>query len=200
MGALGWELLRDAPVRVAVLGVPRGGTSMVVGLLRVLGYRLPDADPDCVLGESRLLRWVGSPMEGDPKALAVAVGALPDGVVWKDPAVALYADHINWSGWSVVRVRRDPHAVAESEQRWIGARVDPMIDRAREWGTRLDRIPAVLELGFAAVRNRPLLALEALGEVTGRAVTLGARTQALAFVRADPGYHCPTPGSCPLTH
>lgn len=188
-------------MRVAVLGVPRGGTSMAVGMLRILGFRLPDVDPDCVLGESRRLRWADSPLHDTPEVLAGEVDRLPDRVVWKDPAVAMYADLIDWSSWLVVRVVRDPHAVAASEDRWLGG-VDrwAMIDRAREWTARLNHIPASAEVTFTALRARPLIALDHLADATGRRVTRSARDQVMAFVQDTSGYRCPVPGTCQLNH
>lgn len=187
--------------RVAVLGVPRGGTTLAVGLLRILGYRLPDADPCCLLGESRRLRWADSPLHDNIPQLACEIDALPDGVVWKDPTVAMYAAQIDWSEWTVIRVIRDPHSVAASEQRWLPDAHTPveLIERARQWASVLDAVPAALRIGVSVMRARPVHALQMLAHATADTHPMeDALERATAFIRAEGGYHCPRPGACGL--
>lgn len=187
--------------RVAVLGVPRGGTSLVVGLLRILGYQLPPGNTSCLLGESRIIRWAGSPLQGDIDLLVPLIDALPDGVVWKDPAVALYADRIDWTGWDVIRVTRNPVDVAASEARWQDDPVDQqhLAERACDWAARLDAVPALETFEASWVRAAPQIALDGLSrELRGSAPTRTQQALTHAFVHRGGGYRCPLPETCPL--
>lgn len=187
--------------RVAVLGVPRGGTSLVVGLLRILGYQLPAQDPDCLFGESRTLRWADSPLGGDVRELVRLVGQVPGGVVWKDPAVGLYCHGIDWTQWRTVRVVRDLDAVVASEVAH-GSTEDPgyLRERAEDWGAALDRVvvPDVL-VSLEAIVFAPGPTFTALGmTLTGVAPSVNQQAMARSFVDPDGGYSCPLPWSCEL--
>jgi hypothetical protein len=174
---------------------------MIVGLLRILGYQLPDLDPCCILGESRILRWAGSPLGGDLDQLTTLIGQVPDGVVWKDPAVAVYLDRLDLTSWDVVTVTRDPATVAASEARWLTEPVDTddLQDRAADWAARVAAVPALVTLEADTVRATPLTALEALAHtLLGEDVSGGHRALAAAFVRGGGGYHCPFPRGCDL--
>lgn len=172
---------------------------MLVGLLRILGYQLPAEDPCCLLGESRVLRWADSPLTGDIPELVRRIEEIPDGVVWKDPAVAVYADEVDWSDWDVIRVTRNHRDVAASEVRWLTGPVDEqeMAERAAEWSARLDRIPAAETFEAGWVREAPLYALDTLTHELGLSTpTGGHRALAQAFIRHGGGYFCPLPGAC----
>lgn len=142
----GFALLRGVDVilpRIAVVGVIRGGTSMTVGLLRILGWRLPpDHLPSCPPGEARALRIHNNGRTLTADQVADQVNQLGDGIVWKDPAVALYADRIDWTRWAIVRVRRGHRDVADSMGRWAEHDPEPrdvLARRAIDWNQRLDR-------------------------------------------------------------
>ena len=183
--------------RVAVLGVPRGGTTLTVGLLRILGYRLPDVEPCCLHGESRRLRATDSPLASDLPRLAAEVDALPDGVVWKDPSVGRYAHLIDWSGWLTVRVRRPLDAVLASEERWIPGRdQEALAEQATAWDCALDLIPAQIHLSAEMIRAHPIQQLQRLAGVT-RLMTMQI-SRAEDFIRPAGGYHCPLPVTCIL--
>lgn len=186
-------------MRVAVLGVPRGGTSMVANLLRIAGFRLPADDPVCPLGESRAYR----PDAGrNLKQLAARVETLPLGTVWKDPQVARYVDQIDWRTWKTVRVVREPVAVGDSEMRWSGQSASAMAKRAVEWNTKLGAaLPDVdLILYEHEVRNTPgSRTLAILNLFLGLYDSTPEQiAQARAYVQPSSGYRCPLPGECDL--
>lgn len=187
-------------MRVAVVGVPRGGTSTVVGLLRIAGFLLPADDPVCYVGESRVYRPDG---RRNLKQIAARVNTLPYRTVWKDPQVARYAELVDWSRWRIVRVTRDHAAVGESERRWSGQLVGPMTSRAREWNSRLNlHLPEPhITLAAEDVAADPARALAALTVALGLVYpTQRQLGQAVQFVQLDGGYRCPLPADCSLPH
>lgn len=193
--------------RVAVLGVPRGGTSMTVGLLRILGYQMPESkwDPVCILGEATRLRYVLNEDELRYEELAERVMALPDNTVWKDPVVGEYAHLIDWSTWDVVTIRRQTGKVEDSERRWMGQEESVGTrQRANKWyrnirNALVETPPAQrLHLPMSHVQSRPRQALLLLSGLSGPMPTGQQVYQALDFVK--PGYRCPLPGACELIH
>lgn len=190
--------------RVAVLGVPRGGTSMTVGLLRILGYDMPGLgwDPVCILGEATRLRYVQNPDDLTYEELAERVMDLPDGTVWKDPVVGEYAHLIDWSTWDVVTVRRKASHVQDSEQRWMGEGFEGTGHRASLWyqkiNTALEASPPArrLHLTMSQMQRSPRAALRDMAHLYGREPTGQQIYQALEFV--SPGYRCPLPLGCPI--
>lgn len=186
--------------KVAVLGVPRGGTSLAVGLIRILGYSLPEQSPLCLYGESEVLRWANSPLGGDLDRLVPLVEQVPDGVVWKDPSVGLYSDRVEWLEWKTVRVLRDPVEVVSCEIR-RGNPQDPdyLFDRTREWSAALNEIPISVTLSMRQMMNNPLRSLDELSvALVGRHPTRLEQVVANRFVRPLGGYHCPFSGACDL--
>jgi hypothetical protein len=181
---------------------------MTVGLLRILGYRLPSAEwePQCWTGESKRLRAVENPDEPSYEALAQRVMALPDGIVWKDPCVGEYAHLMDWSTWDVVTVHRPVEEVQASEARWTNHEwAEGVPERAKRWETiYLGSLVAVsparwahLDMGY--VRNSPVLATARLRQGLRVAAVAdgGARYQLAAdFIHQESGYRCPRPGSC----
>jgi hypothetical protein len=195
--------------RVAVLGVPRGGTSMTVGLLRILGYRLPSAEwePQCLTGESKRLRAVENPDEPSYEALAQRVMALPDGIVWKDPCVGEYAHLMDWSSWDVVTVHRPVEEVRASEERWTNPEwAQSVPERVSVWETAyLGSLVATTAANWTHVdtpwmRSNPMLAAAKLRQSLGLGgMEDGGARYALAadFIHdQESGYWCPLPGSC----
>lgn len=198
----------DAP-RLAVLGVPRGGTSMVTGLARILGLSLPPAEfePVCEYGEARWLRYADPEHGGDTLRILGGLATLPGGTVWKDPAVSDYAEHVDWSSWYVVHVRRDARDVAASERRH--GHLAPLQEhRARAVRRYADIDVALwrqgvepdLSVTFEEVAHDPLRVLGDLSRVLHlNPPTVSQDHAAVEFVRPG-GYRCPVPETCTLEH
>jgi hypothetical protein len=181
-------------VKVAVLGLPRGGTSAVVGMLRILGLDLPPAQfyPDCRFGEARGLRInSGTTVEHTIYGLS----HLPDNVVWKDPAVGAYAHRVPWGEFDeVVRVYRPLDDCISAERRWGHPGVQP--SRDREWLAAIETVPAQV-VDFDTLRRKPLLALSDLAADLGLPVpSLVQQDATEAFILSTSGYRCPLPSTC----
>lgn len=187
-----------------MLGVPRGGTSVTVGLLRILGYKMPgpEWDPVCILGEATRLRYVLNKDELTYEELAERVMALPDGTVWKDPVVGEYAHLIDWSTWDVVTVRRKTSAVEDSERRWMGEGYEGTGERAAKWyraiqDALIETPPAEhMHLPMNHIQRKPHSALVFFSGLTGPLPTREQRDLTREFVQ--PGYRCPMPGTCEI--
>jgi hypothetical protein len=193
--------------RVAVLGVPRSGTSMTVGLLRILGYRLPDAQwmPDCLLGESARLRLNANPDALTDTALAKRVMSLPDGVVWKDPCIGEYAHLMDWSSWDAVTVHRDVDEVQASEGQWVGPEwAQGVPQRVARWestylGSLIRTAPhRWTRIEMQDIRTEPVATLIGLaGSLRSHwDIHEDALVSVSTFIHQDSGYRCPLPGSC----
>lgn len=187
-------------MRVAVAGVPRGGTSAVVGLLRIAGFTLPGSVSEqiCAQGESRSHRWEATSVYD----LVRRVDRLPDGTVWKDPQVARYAHCIDWSTWRVVRVWRHPDEVGDAEYRWTKQDTLEMRSRAARWNFTLDEeIPgasfAALTHFTAVISNVELVQTE-LHFVLGLDPPTDAQRLAALDFTVRSGYRCPLPESCEI--
>lgn len=195
--------------RVAVLGVPRGGTSAVTGLLRILGFSLPPErfEPECILGESRRLRLIDPDYGQNAGAILGGLLALPDGTVWKDPAVGDYAHRVSWRGWRTVLVERDPFEVAASERRHgyllpTEVHVSAARHRYRMIGRALAAQGVVPDLvvPFDSARLDAPRTLVALTEALALPHPTAEQVRyATDFLRPG-GYRCPLPDVCGHRH
>lgn len=184
-------------MKVAVVGLPRSGTSATVGLLRILGFDLPPAQyvPRCDAGEAQKLRAPDGPVEPVVEALA----QLPDNVVWKDPAVGRYADQVPWEVFDVVvRLERAGDDILDSERHWgISAPRGALAERNARWKKNLlANAPIDLTTSLEGIRQRPMLSMGALAAVTGEKLDEVKRMQAREFVKRQGGYICPIPDRC----
>lgn len=192
-------------MKIAVVGVPRGGTSLVSGLVRILGFRLPGPEgfQVCDLGENKVLRRFDNPHKVNARDLSIRINAIPDdeGLVWKDPAVAMYAHYVRWSSWRVIRVDRDPDAVAASERRWR-QNIPNARKRAEDMYRIIgDRIPyPTLRMQMEDVRSEPVEALHKIADMLDVSAPTAKQEGAAKFFASQPGYRCPIPGACTLPH
>ena len=186
-------------MRLAVWGVPKSGTSLTVGLARILGFRLPAVGlTRCHVGEVTAGRLDGN----DASALIPrTVHDIEPGAVWKDPCAGAYVDQLTLADdWIHVRVSRDPHDTWLSEHRHPhGAHLSEatITDRNRRWLDAIDRrVTPVLVLPFDLLRHDPVEAMRQLAAVTVGmdAVNPIAIRKVEAYV-AD-GYGCPDVGDC----
>lgn len=182
-------------MRVAVLGLPRGGTSAVVGLLRILGLELPPAEyrPVCMFGEAKGLRInAGTTVEKTIEGLS----RLPDDVVWKDPAVGAYVHQVPWGVFDeIVRVHRPLDECLSAERRW-GQRGVTM-SREREWSDAISTVPARTVVEFSDLRQHPQQTLfDLASDLALPSPSLIQQDMAEAFIRNESGYRCPFPNSC----
>lgn len=191
---------------VAVVGVPRSGTSWAAGLARILGHQIPGPTQyhECAKSETGWLRRL-DPSQPWRNVLHYAdhLNHLePDRpVVWKDPTAAPAAHLINWDRWTVIEVRRGPEQVADSELRWLPEQPrtrTQIVTQHREWTAMLaDTLPPDrLVLDFPILRRLPARrGLEAVAAHIGVTVTRQHRDMARRFVAAQ-SYACPL-GGCP---
>lgn len=187
-------------MRVAVVGVPRGGTSVVVGLLRIAGFTLPGSVSEqiCAQGESMSHRWEATSVHD----LVRRVDNLSDGTVWKDPQVARYSHQVDWSTWRVVRVWRDSDEVGDAEFRWTKQNMFEMMTRAFSWNRILDENIPMRSLAALTHFSTVISDVERTQTELHYALDIAPPTEMQRLAALDftvrSGYRCPLPESCEI--
>lgn len=170
-----------------VLGQPKGGTSAVSGLLRLMGVHMGDhvgvdgdesnhedvelhtADLDtikriCRERHERYERWG-----------------------WKDPLLVdrwdVVAPHV--PDPAPIVVLRDPELVAKSEMAWTGVSYEDVFHTASLRYTKLCGLasrPGYHAIQFEKLRDRPIPHISDLAELVGYDLTVDAMSEMLRFV------------------
>lgn len=186
-------------MRIAVVGLPRGGTSALVGMLRILGFGLPEGS-ECPSCEHEELRAPMSTKEA--KRIVKRLKGLPDGIVWKDPSAGSYADLIPWDMFTVVRIHRIESHTVEAERRRVPQGHPDATERNRKWSASIgEHVVPDLDVSFELMKVAPLYVGNMITQELGLPdMDPGQREAISKFIRRAPGYRCPLPGTCQASH
>lgn len=182
-------------MRVAVVGLPRTGTSAIAGMLRILGFEIVEGS-ECPSCEHEDLR---SPMSREGAVQVIKkLHDLPDGFLWKDPSVGEYADMVPWNLFKVVRIHRLEQDTIDAEVRRVPRGHPAPAERNRRWAASIgEHVIADVNISFELMKISPdgVLDLITIGLGLPRA-TASQRLAVDRFIQREPGYRCPLPRSC----